>query len=467
MEIAQALANHDVRTARRYFRRHGRPDLSGLPGDRGLPILGHAPAILRDVHRFMDRQYARYGNVFILHGPRADAVFLLGPEANELLLKNEDAMFSNFLAWDLTFAGLFDNNVLERDFTGHKRHRKILQSAFRRPSIDNHIGIMDPLIQQGLGAIGPGRQLKMLPFIKRLLLDVGAQVFLGETIGAEADKLNKAFTDCVAGTADPFKFNLPLTPFHRGVAGRKVLQDYVFRNIDRKRAGDGRDLFTELCHLTDEEDGSTFSDQEISDHITFLLFAAHDTTTSALCSTLFSLADNPQWQDRLIAEVDAIGVDALSHDEIDRMTDTSLVIQEALRMYPPLVMMPRFALRAFEFEGHRIPANTACVISSLFTHYMPLWWSEPHRFDPERFSDPRAEHKKHFFQYIPFGGGAHKCLGLHFAQVQGKIFLYHFLRRYRVEKEPGQRFRYNNVPLTFPTNGLPLRVVARHASTPC
>lgn len=461
MDIAQALADHDVRAARRYFRHHGRPDLSDLPGDRGLPVLGHAPAILRDVHAFMDRQYARYGKVFILHGPRADAVFLLGPEANELLLKNEEKFFSNFLAWDLTFANIFDNNVLERDFAGHKRHRKILQSAFRRPSIEGHIAIMDPLIQQGLGSLRAGEKRKMLPFIKRLLLDVGANVFLGENVGEEAGKLNKAFVDCVAATADPFKLNIPFTPYARGVAGRKVLRDYVFSNIERKRATRGRDLFSELCHLTDEDDGSHFSDQEISDHITFLLFAAHDTTTSALCSVLFALAANPEWQDRLIAEVDAIGADALDHNEIDKMADTSLVIQEALRMHPPLVMMPRYALREFEFDGHHLPANTPCVISSLFTHYMEEYWSEPRRFDPERFAPGRAEDKKHFFQYIPFGGGAHKCLGLHFAQVQGKIFLYHFFRRYRVEKEPGQRFKYNNVPLTFPTNGLPLRVVGR------
>ncbi|MCB1842457.1 MAG: cytochrome P450, partial [Halioglobus sp.] len=378
-----------------------------------------------------------------------------------LLLKNEEKFFSNFLAWDLTFANIFDNNVLERDFSGHKRHRKILQSAFKRPSIEGHIEIMDPLIQQGLGRITPGKTLKMLPFIKGFLLRVGASVFLGENVEAEADRLNKAFVDCVAATADPFKINIPFTPFRRGVAGRKVLRDYVFGNIERKRNAEGRDLFTELCHLTDDEDGCGFTDEEISDHITFLLFAAHDTTTSALCSVLFALADHSEWQDRLVAEVDRIGIDTLNLDALDKMTDTTAVIQEALRLFPPLAMMPRYALREFEFGGHTIPANTACVISPLFTHYMEAYWSHPGQFDPERFKPERAEDKKHFFQYVPFGGGAHKCLGLHFAQVQGKIFLYHFFRRYRVRKTPGQRFKYNNIPLTFPTNGLPLTVEAR------
>ena len=114
------------------------------------------------------------------------------------------------------------------------------------------------------------------------------------------------------------------------------------------------------------------------------------------------------------------------------------------------------SLREFEFEGLRIPANTPIALSSLFTHYMEEYWTDPTTFDPARFSPHRAEDKKHFFQYVPFGGGAHKCLGLHFAEVQGKMFLYHFLRKYRVSKKPGQQFKYNNVPLTFPTDGLPL-----------
>lgn len=460
-EITQALANHDVDVARRYFKSRGRPNLAGIPGDRGWPFIGHVPAFLSNAHRFLDRQYARYGEVFVFNGPRTEGVFMLGPEANELLLKNENQLFSNFLAWDLSFADVFDNNVLERDFAGHRRHRKILQQAFKRPSVEGHIALMGPMIERGVANLPVGSRYRMMPFIKRLLLDVGANVFLGEQVGEQADKLNKAFVGMVAAAADPFRKPIPFSPYMRGVAGRKVLSDYVYSNIEQKRASQGRDLFTQLSQLTDEEDGSHFSDEEICDHITFLLFAAHDTTTSALCSVLFALADNPEWQARLVDEIQGIDADVLTHDDLDKMGNTALVIQEALRMYPPLIMMPRYALREFEFKGYRIPANTTCAISSLFTHYMEEHWNEPRRFDPLRFAPDRAEDKGNFYQYIPFGGGAHKCLGLHFAQVQSKTFLYHFLRRYRVSTEPGQRFKYNNVPLTFPTNGLPLTLHRR------
>jgi cytochrome P450 len=458
--ISEALARHDTRAARKHFYAHRYPDLKHLPGDWGWPWLGHVPAFLRDVHGLMNRQYARYGNVFIFNGPLNRGVMMMGPEANELLFKNENKQFSNFLAWDLTFRNIFDNNVLEMDFSGHKDQRKILQLAFKRLSIEGHIELMNPMLSEGLAELPLGKPVKMMPFIKRLLLNVGATVFLGEQVSESTERLNQAFVDMVAATADPFKRRIPFTPYYKGIAGRKVLTDFIRDSIDSKRATQGRDLFSQLCHLRDE-DGRQFSDEEIGNHVIFVLFAAHDTTTSALSSVLFCLADNPEWQDRVYEEIQSIGKDEITHDDLDEMDDTSLVIQEALRMYPPLVLMPRYALDEFEFQGHRIPANTTCVVSSLFTHYMEDYWTNPKQFDPLRFSPERAEDKKHFYQYIPFGGGAHKCLGLHFAQVQGKMFLYHFLRRYRVSKKPGQTFKYNNVPLTFPTNGLPLTLHSR------
>jgi len=152
-----------------------------------------------------------------------------------------------------------------------------------------------------------------------------------------------------------------------------------------------------------------------------------------------------------------LGKNEIAFDDIATLEKTGWTIKEALRMYPALVVMPRFVLEDFEFEGHRIPANTAVTVSALFTHYMPEYWTNPTTFDPLRFAPDRAEDKGHLFQYIPFGGGAHKCLGMHFAEVQTKMFLFHLLKHFRVTKQAEQtHYKYNNVPLTFPTDGLPL-----------
>ena len=128
--INEALANHDVREIRRFQRRTMQPDLSHLPGDNGWPILGHTFHFLAKLHEHMNNQYRRHGPIFVSKTMLLDSVFLLGPDANRLVFKNEGKQFSNFLAWNNTFANLFDNNILERDFTSHKTHRKVLQAAF-------------------------------------------------------------------------------------------------------------------------------------------------------------------------------------------------------------------------------------------------------------------------------------------------------------------------------------------------
>jgi cytochrome P450 len=99
-------------------------------------------------------------------------------------------------------------------------------------------------------------------------------------------------------------------------------------------------------------------------------------------------------------------------------------------------------------------------VSGVMSHFMTEYWSDPYTFDPERFSPEREEHKKDFYQYIPFGGGAHKCLGMHFSQVQAKMFLFYLLKSNKVIKDPSMtKYKVNRVPLAFPTDGLPLTFV--------
>lgn len=458
--ISEALAIHDVPSIRKFQKCTQQPDLSHIPGNSGWPVLGHTHHFLSDFHGFMNKNYKNHGEVFRFKTILLEAVFLLGPEANSLVFQNENKQFSNFLAWDTSFENLFDNNLLERDFNSHKAHRKILQAAFRRPAIEGHIGIMNPLMKERLAKWKSGCPVKAMDHVKKLFLDLGAEVFLGIKIGSEADKLNRAFTNIVAASVDPLRRKeLFFMPYAKGIKGKKTLSTFIFNNIEERRRAESPDIFSQICHLRDEE-GRLFSDEEIRDHINFLLFAAHDTTTSTLSAVLYSLATNMQWQEEIRAEIIDLNKEDMEFDDIKAMEKTGWTIKEALRMYPALCVMPRYALRDIEFNGHHIPANTIVAVSSLFTHYMEKYWKNPYQFDPKRFSPENAEDKNNFYQYIPFGGGAHKCLGMHFAETQGKMFLFHLLKKYRVTKDPKMtKYKYNNVPLTFPSDGLPLTFV--------
>jgi cytochrome P450 len=225
--------------------------------------------------------------------------------------------------------------------------------------------------------------------------------------------------------------------------------------IEAKRAGDAPDIFARLTRTVTDE-GERFEDQQVVDHMSFLMMAAHDTTTSALSSMIYELARHPDWQEQIREECFAYGKDALDFDDLDRFELTGRAMKETLRLYPPLPAIPRIAERDTEFEGYRIPKGTMCVVAPIHTHYMPEWWTDPERFDPDRFSPERAEDERHSHSWIPFGGGPHMCIGLRFAETQIKLVMHHLVRRYRWSVADHYRMPVQQAPISKPMDGLPI-----------
>jgi cytochrome P450 len=190
--------------------------------------------------------------------------------------------------------------------------------------------------------------------------------------------------------------------------------------------------------------------------MSFLMMAAHDTLTSSLTSFVAALAANPEWQHRLRAEVSSLGLgshDATTFDKLEAMPLSEMAFKEAMRMKPPVPSIPRRATRDFSFGGYAVPAGTRVAVNPLFTHHMPEIWPEPEKFDPMRFTD-EAQRGRHRFAWVPFGGGAHMCLGLHFAYMQAKCFARHFLQNLSVSLEPGYTPAWQMWPIPKPRDGL-------------
>jgi cytochrome P450 len=143
----------------------------------------------------------------------------------------------------------------------------------------------------------------------------------------------------------------------------------------------------------------------------------------------------------------------LSFGRLDELVLTEMAFKEAMRLAPPVPSIPRRALSDFEFMAFRIPAGTSVSINPLFTHYMPELWPEPERYDPMRFG-PEVSRNRHKFAFVPFGGGAHMCLGLNFAYMQAKCFAWHFLNKFRVSVAPDYRPGWRMWPIPYPRDGL-------------
>jgi cytochrome P450 len=180
---------------------------------------------------------------------------------------------------------------------------------------------------------------------------------------------------------------------------------------------------------------------------------------AAATAVLHQLALHPEWQDRVRAESSAeIGNGQLSLDALDRMQSLGMVISESMRLFAPVPTIFRKALVDTSIQGYSVPAHTIVVVAPALNHYWPGLWTEPRTFDPERFSDSRREDKSHRLAFMPFGAGAHKCIGMHFASMVVKVVIHHLLRDYRIEMRPGYTLEWDMTALPAPTDGFQVLV---------
>jgi cytochrome P450 len=435
------------------------PDLGHIPGSRGWPVLGRTPHFIRDSFALHRGLAARHGPVYKTFILSTWSVSLAGPDALEYVLMDRERNFSSELGWHSTLHRLFPRGLMLRDFDDHRKHRRVMQIAFKAPAMHDYLGRMNQGIAAGLDEWAETPALRFYPAIKQLLLNLGASVFLGLDMGTEARRLNQAFADEVAATIAVIRRPLPGTTMRRGVAARRYLLDTFRALIPQRRAGDAEDMFSHLCRAESEQ-GERFTDDEIVDHMNFLLMAAHDTTTAALTTMAWALAAFPDWQERLREEVAGIGGERAEVEALDRMELADAVFREALRFMPPVPFLPRRALRDFEWGGYRIPGGSGIVVHPGLVMRDPEIWTDPESFDPARFLSNRAEDKAHRFAWTPFGGGAHKCLGMHFAGMQVKAFTFQLLRRYRLVLPDGHRPTWARIPIPKPKEGLPIRLEA-------
>jgi cytochrome P450 len=434
--------------------------LTHIPGDEGWPLIGKTLAVLADPKGHVERTAARYGLVYRSRMFGETSVSLLGPDANELVLFDQAKIFSSTHGWGHILGLLFPRGLMLLDFEEHRLHRRALSVAFKSGPMKSYLAELDTGIAARVAQwkAQPGPML-FYPAMKQLTLDLAATSFLGAGIGPEVDEITRAFVDMVAASVAPIRKPLPGTQMARGVKGRQRIIAYFSRQIPIRRAKGGEDLFSQLCRAT-HEDGALLSTQDIVDHMSFLMMAAHDTLTSSLTSFVGELAANPQWQQKLRDEVGTLGTapdQPTTFDNLEAMPLSEMAFKEALRLKPPVPSMPRRAVRDFTFKGYAIPAGTLIGVNPLFTHHMPEIWPAPDTFDPTRFTD-EAQRGRHRFAWVPYGGGAHMCLGLHFANMQAKCFARHFLQNIEVSLEPGYKPDWQMWPIPKPRDGLRVQI---------
>ena len=434
--------------------------LKPVMGNNGMPVLGHLIEVFRGGPDYVLGTYRKFGPVHYSKTPALNAVAALGPDATQEVFSNRNKDFST-VAWQTVIGPFFNRGLMLMDFDEHMYHRRIMQEAFTRTRLSGYIKHMDAVATAVVAQDWPvndGRFLFM-PAVKELTLDIASVVFMGHEPGSDHELVTKIKTAYETTTrAGGAIIRTPVPPFKwwRGLQARKVLEEYFIERVRQRRDAEGTDMLTVLCHTADD-DGNSFSDTDIVNHMIFLMMAAHDTSTSTLTTMAYHLAANPNWQQRCREEGDRIGDGPLDIDALDKLETLDLVINECLRLVTPLPFSVRRAVRDTEILGHYIPAGTNVTMWPGMNHRLPELWDDPERFDPARFAEPRSEHKRHRYAFAPFGGGAHKCIGMVFGQLEIKTVMHRLLRNYRLElPHPGYRPHYDNAGMPVPIDGMPI-----------
>jgi cytochrome P450 len=429
--------------------------LAHIPGPPAPPIIGHTLKIVKDAYGFHRGLMATHGDVYKIKLLGRWRVMLCGADALEMVLLDRDNNFSSEAGWD-AISGMFSGGLMLQDFSHHRQNRRIMQAAFRAPALSDYLARMNLAMSDLVAAWPKEEPFRFYDAIKELTLRLGCAVFMGlPPDDPLAARLNRAFIDEIRASLALIRKPLPFTAMRRGIKGRAFLRKTFRKMIPERRAHPGADFFSLMCTATDDH-GVSWSEDEILDQFNFLMMAAHDTTSTALTAMIWALGAHPDWQDVLIREVTELGPGPLDGGALAKMDQTEHVFKEALRLVPPVPFIPRKALKAFHWAGHDIPAGTWITLNPGLTMLSPAHFTDPDRFDPGRFSANRAEDQHHKFAWTPFGGGAHKCIGMHFSTMQVKLFIATLLREHQVSLAETSALDWQRMPIPKPKGGLPV-----------
>ena len=446
-----------------YEQRPSNRNLRHIEGEYGLPFVGKTLDMFRDPQRLFAHYYERYGPVSRISITGNKCLLLLHPDYAQRVLMDRERNFSTKMGWQPVMADFFQGGLVMRDYDEHRMHRGIMTSSFKPPAMRAYAKRIRAIAEKTVDRWAQSDSILFYTEMKRLLLDIAFDVFCWVDDSEQTvPKINRAFTDMMEGALGIMRFDVPGFLYHRGLEGRRFLKQFFMDLVEKKRASDDEDVFAHFCKEK-QESGEYYDDEDIADFMVFLMLAAHDTTTSASTMAAYHLCQDYDLQEKLAVEVSE-WPEELRFDQVFHGTNGLIcVFYETIRMHPPVPLLLRRTIRECDFGGVKVPPDTMVCVPSTYIHRLPDWWNHPNTFDPSRFSEEVSEHRRHSFMWIPFGGGAHKCIGMHFARMLFLLTFRELVANYQIEfaKDDYYPAKLQHFPFTRPLDNLPVRLVKR------
>jgi cytochrome P450 len=425
------------------------PAPSLAPEAHGHFLLGSLPGFRRDMMRTMIDAWREQGDVVRLRLAQYRAHLISHPEHIKYVLQDNYLNYTKLQRVDDKFTQVAGNGLVSSRGDFWLRQRRMTQPIFHRQRISSFAKVMTDttagMLQRWEGPARDGQALDMRVEMVRLSLAVLSQALFSADWGGVADDVGAAVT--VAFDYVQRRMNalvdvpewVPIPSNRRFIRARATVDEIVYRFIAERRAGGpgGEDLVSLLLSVRDDETGAGMTDQQLHDEITTMIFAGHETVSTALTWVWYLLSKHPAAARRVREEVqDALAGRVPTVDDLPKLPFTQMVVDESMRLYPPIWMLSRVPIKDDEIGGFRIPAGDMVFICPYMAHRHPDFWVNPEGFDPERFSAERAQ-GRHRYAFFPFGGGPRICIGDAFALLEMRLVVAMVAQRYRLDLVPG------------------------------
>jgi cytochrome P450 len=385
-------------------------------------------------------------------------VLLIGaPELVNALLVSQADDFVKSYGLSLFARPILGDGLLTSEHALHRRQRRLIAPAFGRRQVEAYAALMAERADQSLARMLAAGECEISAETMRVTLEIVGKTLFDSELADSASEVGQAVTaamECVMGTmADA----LPLPPFVPSPRNLKLarvkrrLDQLVYALIRARRAapeqsvearGSARERHNDLLSIllaARDEDGSAMSDHQVRDEVMTALLAGHETTANALAWTLILLSQHAQARARVEAELDEVlkGRTAELAD-LSALPLTLATLKEAMRLYPPVYLLGRRALRTTALCGYPVRKNQVVLVATYGMQRRGDIFPEPERFEPERFL-PAREARLPAKAFLPFGAGARTCIGNHFALLEGQLLLARWLSRARFELAQADR----------------------------
>ncbi len=415
------------------------------PGPSGHLFFGSALEFLADPLQSINRLRDEFGDTTLSKFGPYRFVFAYDPvDIHHVLVRNH----RNYVK-SRSYEGLrlvMGNGLVTSEGAFWKRQRRLSQPAFHHKRLAGLAETMTQCVDRTADAwlARAGTRPLDVDFhaeMMRLTLGIVGETLFGIDLTGASNELGAAIS-VVLQHANEYAESIvrvPLwlpTPANRRFQRAKKLLDATVQKIITERRAHGRDegdLLSMLMSITDQSGEERMTDAQLRDEVMTLFLAGHETIATSMSWTFLLLSQHPDVLSRVRQEVAAVAGDGpIRFADLPQLEYTGWVVNEAMRVYPPVWIIERQALQDDVIGGYRIPKGTIVAVSPWGLHHSPKLWRNPERFDPERFSPDRSEGRNKY-AFLPFGGGPRVCIGNNFALMEAKIIVATLARRFDVD----------------------------------